>query len=117
MEPDIVGLEPNAKGKLGPRIADLRPHMDPRMLAESSVSLNLKLMRWRLLPEIDLETVKNTKCLLVGSGTLGCQVARNLLAWGVEKITFIDNGVVSYSNPVRQSLFTFEDSVKKRPKA
>ena len=25
-------------------------------------------------------------------------------------ITFVDNGVISYSNPVRQSLFEFSDS-------
>ena len=32
-------------------------------------------------------------------------------AWGVETITFVDNSRVSYSNPVRQSLFVFEDSI------
>jgi ubiquitin-like modifier-activating enzyme ATG7 len=37
-------------------------------------------------------------------------VARNLLAWGFRNITFVDYGKVSYSNPVRQCLFTFEDS-------
>jgi len=40
-----------------------------------------------------------------------------LQAWGVRKITFVDNGIVSYSNPARQSLFTFEESIKGRPKA
>lgn len=38
--------------------------------------------------------------------------------WGVRHITLVDNGTVSYSNPVRQSLFTFEDSLNGgRPKA
>ena len=31
------------------------------------------------------------------------------MGWGVRKITFVDNSKVSYSNPVRQSLFTFDD--------
>jgi ubiquitin-like modifier-activating enzyme ATG7 len=29
----------------------------------------------------------------------------------VENITFVDNSKVSFSNPVRQSLFVFQDSV------
>ena len=37
-------------------------------------------------------------------------MARNLLSWGFRNITFVDYGKVSYSNPVRQCLFTFEDS-------
>ena len=29
--------------------------------------------------------------------------------WGIRKITFVDNGSVSFSNPVRQPLFDFKD--------
>jgi ubiquitin-like modifier-activating enzyme ATG7 len=36
-------------------------------LAEQSVDLNLKLMRWRLLPALDLPKLTATKCLLVGT--------------------------------------------------
>jgi len=56
-----------------------------------------------------LDKIKETKCLLLGAGTLGSYVARNLLGWGVRKITFVDNGSVSFSNPVRQPLFDFKD--------
>ena len=85
--------------------------MQPTALAEASVDLNLRLMRWRLMPSLQTEKVAATKCLLVGAGTLGCAVARCLLGWGVRHITLIDSGVVSYSNPVRQALFNHEDCV------
>jgi ubiquitin-like modifier-activating enzyme ATG7 len=101
--------------------------MDPTRLADQAVDLNLKLMRWRILPSLDLDKVASTKCLLLGAGTLGCYVARVLMVsirdrllwrllnscsvqgWGVRNITFVDSARVSFSNPVRQPLFEFED--------
>ena len=75
-----------------------------------AVDLNIKLMKWRLLPELNIEKVQKVKCLLFGAGTLGCQLSRNLLGWGIRTISFIDYGKVTHSNPVRQSLFDFEDA-------
>jgi len=110
--PKVVGWERNAAGKLAGRLADLTEYMDPRKLADSSVDLNLKLMKWRISPNLNLEKIKDTKCLLLGAGTLGSYVSRNLMGWGVRKITFIDNGSVSFSNPVRQPLFNFRDCLE-----
>uniref|UniRef100_A0A671VY70 Ubiquitin-like modifier-activating enzyme ATG7 n=1 Tax=Sparus aurata TaxID=8175 RepID=A0A671VY70_SPAAU len=107
--PKSVGWEKNPKGAMGPRMVNLSECMDPKRLAESSVDLNLKLMRWRLVPSLDLDKVVTTKCLLLGAGTLGCNVARTLMGWGVRHITFVDNAKISYSNPVRQPLYEFED--------
>ena len=154
--PAAVGWEKNPQSKLAPRSADLAPMMDPtryvyllrcvklvswrapfRRLADQAVDLNLKLMRWRIIPSLDLEKVANTKCLLLGAGTLGCYVARTLMVccmqpsisfkshvylhmqgWGVRTITFVDSARVSFSNPVRQPLFEFEDSLNGgKPKA
>jgi ubiquitin-like modifier-activating enzyme ATG7 len=53
--------------------------MDPKRLADQAVDLNLKLMRWRILPSLDLDKVATTRCLLLGAGTLGCYVARTLM--------------------------------------
>jgi len=86
--------------------------MDPARLADTAVDLNLKLMRWRVLPGLQLEKVQGTRCLLLGAGTLGCYVARSLLGWGVRNITFLDSAKVSFSNPVRQPLFDFEDCLE-----
>ena len=36
-------------------------------------------------------------------------MARTLLGWGVRRITLVDCGRVSYSNPARQSLYDFAD--------
>ncbi|KZF20110.1 autophagy-related protein-like protein 7 [Xylona heveae TC161] len=110
--PKVTGWERNKEGKLLSKIVHLAEYMDPQRLADQSVDLNLKLMRWRIAPNLDLEKIKNTKCLLLGAGTLGSYVSRNLLGWGVRKVTFVDNANVSFSNPVRQPLFDFKDCLQ-----
>ncbi|SCU81587.1 LAME_0B07800g1_1 [Lachancea meyersii CBS 8951] len=111
----VSGWERNSQNKLTPRATDLSTLLDPLQVADQSLDLNLKLMKWRIAPELDLDVIKNTSVLLLGAGTLGCYVGRALLAWGVREITFVDNGRVSYSNPVRQPLFVFDSCGK--PKA
>lgn len=119
--PKITGWERNQSNKLTSRVVDLAHSMNPESLADQSVDLNLKLMKWRIAPSLNLDIIKSTKCLLLGAGTLGSYVSRNLLGWGVRKITFVDNAKVSFSNPVRQPLFSFGDckngGVEKAPRA
>lgn len=110
--PKVTGWERTETGKLTSRSVDLSEYMDERKLADQAVDLNLKLIKWRIAPNIDLDVVKNCKCLLLGAGTLGAYVSRMLMGWGVRKITFIDNATVSFSNPVRQPLFDFKDCLQ-----
>ncbi|XP_047974492.1 ubiquitin-like modifier-activating enzyme atg7 isoform X2 [Salvia hispanica] len=107
--PNAVGWELNNRGRKASRCISLAKTMDPNRLAVEAADLNLKLMRWRQLPSLNLTVLSSTRCLLLGAGTLGCQVARMLMAWGVRKITFVDSGRVSMSNPLRQSLYTLDD--------
>ena len=107
--PKITGWERNAQNKASPRTVDLAAYLDPARLADQAVDLNLRLIKWRIAPSIDLDIIRNTSVLLLGAGTLGSYVARNLMGWGARKITFVDNARVSYSNPVRQPLYAFKD--------
>lgn len=107
--PLITGWEKNESHQLGPRRVSLGHLLDPKQLAEDAVTLNLKLMKWRIVPNLDLDKIAATKCLLLGCGTLGCHVSRMLMAWGIKNITLTDNSKVSFSNPVRQSLYEFTD--------
>ena len=74
-------------------------------------------MKWHAAPHLNLERLAASRALIVGAGTLGCNIARLLLGWGVQHITFVDYGSVSISNPIRQSLYQFRDGVKHRKKA
>ncbi|KAK8126422.1 uncharacterized protein PG998_002181 [Apiospora kogelbergensis] len=107
--PKVTGWERNHAGKLGWRSVSLAESIDPTRIADQSVDLNLKLMKWRIAPDLHLDRIRGTKCLLLGAGTLGSYVSRLLQGWGVRKISFVDYGAVSYSNPVRQPLFNFKD--------
>jgi molybdopterin/thiamine biosynthesis adenylyltransferase len=46
------------------------------------------------------------------------QAEANEQGWGVRNITFVDSATVSFSNPVRQPLFEFDDCLNGgKPKA
>ncbi|XP_070522015.1 uncharacterized protein Atg7 isoform X2 [Cardiocondyla obscurior] len=116
-EEHLVGWEANINGKMGPNIIDLSSIIDPIKLSDRAINLNLKLMKWRLVPDLNLEKISNLRCLLLGAGTLGCSVARVLLGWGINNMTLVDSSTVSHSNTVRQSLYTHEDAMHRRYKA
>lgn len=68
--PAALGWEAGARGKAAPRQVDLSEAMDPVKQAEGAADLNLKLMKWRAAPSLDLGCLAATKCLLLGAG--GC---------------------------------------------
>ena len=108
MMPKVTGWERNRAGKITSKIASLGEYMDPQRsalfpeavaesatdehsLADQAVDLNLKLIKWRIAPSLDLERIKNTKCLLLGAGTLGSYVARNLLVSALRISHLVDD--------------------------
>eukprot|EP01029_Cantina_marsupialis_P016396 TRINITY_DN36492_c0_g2_i2.p1 TRINITY_DN36492_c0_g2~~TRINITY_DN36492_c0_g2_i2.p1 ORF type:complete len:754 (-),score=195.77 TRINITY_DN36492_c0_g2_i2:189-2450(-) len=107
--PRTVGWENDKNGKVRPRVINLNSFMSSEAIMDQAVDLNIKLMKWRMMPELQENTLRNLNCLLLGAGTLGCQVARNLVGWGVRNITLVDNGKVAFSNPSRQCLFHYDD--------
>lgn len=110
----VKGWEKNMENKFIPKYMNFSSLLDPIKMNEQNVSLNLELMKWRINPDLDLDILKKQRVLLLGSGTLGCYISRCLLAWGIYNITFVDDGVVSHSNPVRQPLFNFDDVGKEK---
>ncbi len=70
------------------KCTDLSGLFDPLQLAKQAAELNLKLMKWRLVPRLDLEKISKTSCLLIGSGTLGCNISRVLLVNKALCLTF-----------------------------
>ncbi|ENH67699.1 Ubiquitin-like modifier-activating enzyme atg-7 [Fusarium oxysporum f. sp. cubense race 1] len=65
--PKVTGWARSSNGKLQAQQVNLGEYMDPARQADGSVDLNLKLMKWRIAPELDLDAIKNTKCLLLGA--------------------------------------------------
>ena len=50
----IDAFENRIKHKKGAQTIDLKSFMDERTLAREAVDLNIKLMKWRLLPSLDI---------------------------------------------------------------
>ncbi|XP_051224915.1 ubiquitin-like modifier-activating enzyme atg7 [Lolium perenne] len=75
---------------------------------EQQQLMHLKLMGWRHFP-VDLDKLGSTRCLVLGAGTLGCEVSRLLMTWGVRKLTVVDGGCVAMPDLVKQSLYVEKD--------
>ena len=107
------GLLQSQKKVIKPDVIDMQQYLNPDQICKSALSMNNKLMKWRLVPDLDLDNISNTRCLILGGGTLGCHVARNLLGWAITNITMVDYGLVSHTTPAKQNLY-FQNDIGKR---
>nr|AVY91732.1 ubiquitin-activating-like protein [Saccharum hybrid cultivar SP80-3280] len=109
--PDAIGWEGINPGKrtkeMKPKEIDLQS-MNPASQDEEKQLMHLKLMGWRHFP-VDIEKLSHVRVLLLGAGTLGCEVARLLMTWGVRKLTVVDSNSVPTSDLVKQSLYIDKD--------
>eukprot|EP00792_Barthelona_sp_PAP020_P003766 TRINITY_DN1632_c0_g1_i1.p1 TRINITY_DN1632_c0_g1~~TRINITY_DN1632_c0_g1_i1.p1 ORF type:complete len:442 (-),score=107.93 TRINITY_DN1632_c0_g1_i1:302-1501(-) len=81
---------------------------------QHSTRKQLNVMKQRFAPLLDLNLISKQKILVIGCGTLGCNLIRTLVAWGVENFVVLDNGYVSDTNPIRQNLFTRDQIGRKK---
>ena len=109
LKQEIGSVEFEPKQTIEDRQLNLKSFLSVDELVKDQSRLNLKLMKWRLEPKLDLEMLFKLKVLILGSGTLGCNLGRALSAYGVSHFTFLDYGRVSMSNLARQSLFVVEN--------
>lgn len=114
---DLHFSSSNSAANLVVKRIDLKSILDPIQLQSDAVDLNIKLMKWRVVPGLDIGSIQKRKALIIGSGTLGCAISRLLLGWGLTHLSFLDKGPVAFSNPVRQILFEHEDARKGISKA
>jgi hypothetical protein len=76
--------------------------------------LNLQLMTWRFAPGLDLDKLGTRRFLILGCGTLGCNLLRTLVAWGGRRFALVDNGAVGLGTSARQSLMTAADAGRRK---
>lgn len=88
---------------------NLQSFLDHKVVQQNATELNVKLIKWRILPSFRPHTIQQLRFLLIGMGTLGCHIARDLVGWGALKLTLLDCAAVAPSNPARQSLYLARD--------
>ena len=65
----VAGWELNPRGRPGPRSIHLRPLLDATHLAIQAADLNLQLMKWRMIPNLQV-SMSPVSCWVGASGTL-----------------------------------------------
>lgn len=102
------------KAKKHEHIVEFKDSSEDGAEHKVDAELHLHLMKWRIQPMLDLKKITDLRICIVGAGAVGCQVIRQLLAWGVSHFVIIDHGKVT--NATRQCLYTAEDIRERKDK-
>ncbi|KAM0684141.1 Autophagy protein 7 [Mitosporidium daphniae] len=76
----LTGWQTESNGLVKEFAVNFSDYCNPMDILKSSLSLNLNLMKWRVLPDLNLERLSSQRVLICGAGTLGCNIARALLS-------------------------------------
>ncbi|KMZ86612.1 hypothetical protein PVBG_04948, partial [Plasmodium vivax Brazil I] len=98
-----------AKGDSAIHRVSLRNFVNRDVVQRIALEQHVKLIKWKLLKDLKEEKIASLKVLILGMGTVGCNVARTCVTWGIKNLTVVDNSVVKHSNLGRQSLYTTAD--------
>ncbi|KJP90155.1 hypothetical protein AK88_00003 [Plasmodium fragile] len=88
---------------------NLRNFVNRDVVQRIALEQHVKLIKWTLLKNLKEEKITTLKVLILGMGTVGCNIARTCVTWGIKHLTLVDNSVVKHSNVGRQSLYTTDD--------
>lgn len=72
--------------------------------------------RMRLLKDLDTGKIRSSSVCVVGAGTLGNEMLKNMILYGPKKLTVVDNDRVEKSNLGRCFLFNVSDAKEGRKK-
>jgi hypothetical protein len=70
----LIGMQGGSGARAAvAKVVDLAAALDPAAQATQALALNLKLMRWRAAPALDLGAMARLHCIILGARPASCR--------------------------------------------